>query len=147
MEKKDKSKEAALLLHKRDLSSRPRLTRKGVAQIKDSIRGILSDMTQGHGKEFVPISIHDVRLQMRRDYDVFLTYRQVGYYLRKLVEEGIFEKETHHTDRTARHWTEQFSCYRFTQPPLVDMNYPLDSTAGPDPDRPDQGSDSDTPLE
>ena len=103
------------LLHKRNFSNRPRLTRRGVAQIKDSIRGILSDMTQGHGKEFVPISIHDVRLRFRQDYDIFLTYRQVGYYMRKLVEEGILEKETHHTDRTARHWTDQFSCYRFTQ--------------------------------
>ncbi|MBA7670038.1 hypothetical protein ES703_78180 [subsurface metagenome] len=105
------------LLHKRNFSNRPRLTRRSVAQIKDSIRAIMSELMLGHGTEFVPISIYDVRLGLRQGYDMFLTYRQVGYYMRTLVEEGVLEKETHHTDRTARHWTDQFSRYRFTDSP------------------------------
>jgi hypothetical protein len=121
METQKNSRGSACLLHKRNFSNRPRLTRRGVAQIKDSILGIVFDMTQGHGREFVPISIHDVRLRLRQDYDIFLTYRQVGYYLRKLVVEGRLEKETHHTDRTAHHWVDQFSCYRFKQQPRVDI--------------------------
>ncbi len=135
------------LLHKRNFSNRPRLTRRGVAHIKDSILGIVSDMTLAHGREFVPISIYDVRLRLRQDYDVFLTYRQVGYYMRKLVEEGILEKETHHTDRTAHHWTDQYSCYRFTQQQLKPRFFPYVSSLEPDPDGQDQENDSDTPLE
>jgi len=115
MGKQKKTKGDDWLLHKRNFSNRPRLTPKAVGQIKDSILGIVSDMTQGHGKEFVPISIYEVRHRLRRFYDIFLTYRQVGYYLRKLVVEGRLEKETHHTDRTAHHWVDQFSCYRFPQ--------------------------------
>ena len=115
MGKQKNSRASACLLHKRNFSNRPRLTRRGVAQIKDMIRGIMSDMMKGHETEFLPISIHDVRLRLRQDYDSFLTYRQVGYYMANLVEEGILEKETHHTDRTAHHWKDQFSCYRFKQ--------------------------------
>jgi len=135
MEPKPKSKGNAWLFHERNFPNRPRLTRRAVAQVKDSIRAIMSELMLGHGRDFVPISIYDVRLGLRQGYDMFLTFRQVGYYMQKLVEEGVFEKEIHNTDRTARHWTDQFSRYRFTQPPLVDMDYPLDSTAGPDPGR------------
>ncbi|MBA7664898.1 hypothetical protein ES703_72963 [subsurface metagenome] len=135
MGKKEKSKGGALLMHKRNFSNRPRLTRRGVAQIKDSIRGIVSDMTQGHGKELVPISIHSVRLRLRQDYDLFLTYVQVGNYMRKLVEEGILEKEDHHRDRTAQHWSDQFSRYRFTPPSTDDTNDPSVSVLEPDPGR------------
>jgi len=147
MGKKKKSPGDSWLLHKRNLSNRPRLTRRGVAQVKDSIRGIMSDLMLGHGRDFVPISIYDVRLGLRQGYDIFLTYRQVGRYMRQLVEEGIFEKETHHTDRTAKHWSDQYSRYRFTDSPPDDPDNPHDSTPGPDPDEQDQENDSDTPLE
>ncbi len=147
MGKQKKFKGADWLLHKRNLSRRPRLTRKGVAQIKDSILGIVSDMTQGHETEFVPISIYDVMLRLRQGYDSFLTFRQVGYYMGKLVEEERLEKQVHNVDRTAKHWSDQYSRYRFTQRPPLDPDNPHDSTAGPDPGRPNQGSDSDTPLE
>ena len=114
MGKKENSSGGDWLLHKRNFSNRPRLTRRGVAQIKDSIRAIMSELMLGHGRDFVAISIYEVRLGLRQGYDMFLTYRQVGYYMRKLVEEGVLEKETHHTDRTAHHWSEQYSRYRFT---------------------------------
>ena len=147
MGKKKNSPGVPWLLHKRNPSGKRRLTREGAALIKDSIAGVMTDMVEGHGTDFVPISINDVRLSLRRDYDLFLTYVQVGNYMRKLVEEGRFEKEDHHRDRTARHWSDQFSRYRFTQQPPVDPDTPHDSTAGPDPGRQDQESDSDTPLE
>ncbi|MBA7525620.1 hypothetical protein ES705_17777 [subsurface metagenome] len=103
------------LLHKRNFSNRPRLKGKAVGQVMDSIKAIVSDMTQGQGRKFVPISIHDVRLRLREGYDRFLTYRQVEYFMCRLVREGVFEKEVHHTDRTAKHWSDQFSRYRLTQ--------------------------------
>jgi len=137
----------ASLFRERKLSNRPRLKPKAIAQVKDSILGIMSDMTQGHETEFVPISIYDVMLRLRRDYDSFLTFRQVGYYMRKLVEEKRLEKEVHNVDRTAKHWSDQYSRYRLTQQPPLDPDTPHDSTAGPDPGRPNQGSDSDTPIE
>ncbi|GAI94240.1 unnamed protein product, partial [marine sediment metagenome] len=95
----------ASLFRERKLSNRPRLKPKAIAQVKDSILGIVSDMTQGHETEFVPISIYDVMLRLRRGYDSFLTFRQVGYYMRKLVEEKRLEKEVHNVDRTAQHWS------------------------------------------
>jgi len=147
MGKENNSRGSACLLHKRNFSNRPRLTRRGVAQIKDSILGIVSDMTLAHGREFVPISIFDVRLRLRQEYDIFLTYRQVGYYLRKIVEEGILEKQTHHTDRQAHHWSDQYSCYRFTQQQLKPRFFPYVARLEPDSDGQGQGSDSDTPLE
>ncbi len=113
-----------MLLHKRNLSNRHRLTPRGVAQIKDSILGIVLDITEGHGRDFVPISIYEVRHRLRRFYDIFLTYRQVGYYLRKLVEEGRLEKEVHNVDRTAKHWTDQYTRYRFTDSPPDDTDDP-----------------------
>ena len=147
MGKKKNSPGVPWLLHKRNPSGRRRLTRKGAAVIKDSITGVMTDMIEGHGRGFVPISINDVRLSLRRDYDLFLTYTQVGNYMRKLVEEGMFEKEDHHRDRTAQHWSDQFSQYRLPQPSTDNPGYLLDSAPGPDPGRQDQGSDSDTPLE
>jgi len=146
MVKKEKSKGDSLLLHKRKLPNRPRLSAKGVGQVKDSIRGIMLDSMEGHGRDFVPVSIFEVRQKLRKDYDMFLTYRQVGRYMRQLVEEGILEKETHHTDRTAKHWSDQYSRYRFTQQPPDDPDDLPDSTPGPDPDRQDLGNGSDTPL-
>ncbi|GAI14150.1 unnamed protein product [marine sediment metagenome] len=147
MGKQKTSKGGQMLMHKRNFSNRRRLSPKAVAQVKDSILGIISDITQGHETEFVPTSIYDVMLRLRRDYDTFLTFRQVGYYMRKLVDEQRIEKEVHNVDRTAKHWSDQYSRYRLTQQPPVDPDTPHDSTAGPDPGRPTQGSDSDTPLE
>ncbi|MBA7543062.1 hypothetical protein ES705_35388 [subsurface metagenome] len=147
MGKKENSKGNACLLHKRNPSKRHRLSPKGVALLKDSIAGVMTEMIAGHGTDFVPISIHDIWLSLRRYYDMFPTYRQVGNYMRKLVEEGRFEKEDHHVDKTAKHWSDQYSRYRFTQQPPLDLDNPYDSTAGLDPGRPNQGSDSDTPLE
>jgi len=109
-----KSPGNAWLLHRRKLPNRPRLSGKAVGQVMDSMRAIVSDMTQGQGRKFVPISIGDVRLRFRQDYDIFLTYRQVGYFMRRLVREGILEKEVHNVDRTAQHWSDQYSRYRFT---------------------------------
>jgi len=105
----------AWLLHRRTLPNRPRLSRKAVGQVKDSIKAIMSDMTQGQGRKFVPISIYDVRLRLRERYDMFLTYRQVGYFMRRLVSEGVLEKKVHNVDRTAQHWSDQYSGYRFKQ--------------------------------
>lgn len=136
-----------MLLHKRNFSNRPRLTPKAVGQVMDSIRAIMTHLVLGHGTGFVPISIYEIRLELRQGYDMFLTYRQVGYFMRRLVREEVFEKEVHNVDRTAHHWSDQYSRYRFTQQPPVDPDTPHDSTAGPDPGRPNQGSDSDTPLE
>ncbi|MBA7657595.1 hypothetical protein ES703_65534 [subsurface metagenome] len=115
MEKLKNSVVSAPLLHRRDFAKKQRVTSKGAGQIKDSIAGIMLDMMEGHEGEFVPISIHDVRLQLRQDYDIFSTYRQVGYYTLQLVKEGFFEKELHHIDRTARHWSDQYSRYRLRQ--------------------------------
>jgi len=110
-----KSPGADWLLHRRKLPNRPRLSGKAVGLVKDSILGIMFDMMKGHYTVFLPVSIHDVRLRLRRDYDMFLTYRQVGYFMRQLVREGILEKEVHNVDRTARHWVDQYSQYRFTE--------------------------------
>lgn len=147
MGKKKKSKGNAWLFHQRNFPHRPRLTPKAVGQVMDSIQAIMSDMTQGHEGEFVPISIYEVRLRLRQGYDMFLTYRQVGYFMRRLVRKGVLEKEVHNVDRKAQHWSDQYSRYRFTQQPSLDLDTPHDSTAGPDPGRPTQGSGSDTPLE
>ena len=111
-----KSPGNAWLLHRRKLPNKPRLSGKAVGNVMDSMRAIVSDMTQGQGRKFVPISIHDVRLRFRQDYDIFLTYRQVGYFMRRLVREGVLEKEVHNVDRKAQHWSDQYSRYRFTQP-------------------------------
>ena len=113
MGKKKDSPGLPWLLHKRNFSNRPRLSAKGVGQVKDSIKAIMSDMTQGQGRKFVPISIYDVRLRLREGYDMFLTYRQVGYFMRRLVREGVLEKEVHNVDRKAQHWSDQYSRYRF----------------------------------
>ena len=147
MGKEKKSKGNAWFWHKRNRPKRPRLSPKGVAILKDSIAGIMTDMIAGHGTDFVPISIHEVWLQLRQRYDMFPTYAQVGNYMRQLVEVGRYEKEDHHTDKTAKHWSAQYSRYRFTQRPPLDPDNPHDSTAESKPGRPNQGSDSDTPLE
>ncbi|MBA7557746.1 hypothetical protein ES705_50517 [subsurface metagenome] len=135
MGKKDKSKGNAWLFHERNFPHRPRLSPKAVAQVKDSIQAIMSELMLEHGRDFVAISIYDVRLGLRQGYDMFLTYRQVGYFMRKLVEEGVLEKEVHNLDRTAKHWSDQYSRYRFTQRPPVDPNDPPVSVLGPDPGR------------
>ncbi|MBA7704479.1 hypothetical protein ES703_113290 [subsurface metagenome] len=96
---------------RRDFAKKARLSRQGAAKVKDSIHGIMLDMMKGHEGEFVPIAIYDVRLRMRQDYDIFLTYRQAGRYMRQLVLEDVFEKELHHTDPAARHWSDQYSRY------------------------------------
>jgi len=111
--KDEKSPGTDWLFHERDLPHRPRLSAKAVRQVMDSIKGIISDMTQGREGQFVPISIYEVRLELRTAYDMFLTYRQVGYFMRRLVREGVFEKEVHNVDRKAQHWSNQYSRYRF----------------------------------
>jgi len=135
------------MLHKRNRPKRHRLTPKGVALLKDSIGGIMTDMIAGHGTDFVPISIHDVWLSLRRYNDMFPTYAMVGNYMRKLVEEGRYEKEDHHTDRTAKHWSDQFNRYRSTQRPPSGPAPPQRFYSELDRDGQGQGSDSDTPLE
>jgi len=135
------------MLHKRNRPKRHRLSPKGVAILKDSIGGIMTDMIAGHGTDFVPISIHDVWLYLRRYYDVFPTYAQVGNYMRKLVEEGRFEKEDHHTDRTAKHWSDQFNRYRATRQPPSQPAPPHPFYIEPDRDGQHRGSDSDTTPE
>ena len=110
-----KSPGNAWLLHRRNLPDRPRLNPRAVAQVKDSIRAIMTTLVLGHGTDFVPISILEIRLELRQGYDMFLTYRQVGYFMRRLVREGVFEKEVHNVDRKAQHWSDQYSRYRFPE--------------------------------
>ena len=130
-------------MSRRDLNHRGKLSPKEAAQIKDSILGIMSDLTDDHEGKLAPISFYDIQLRLKQNYDVFVTFRQAGYYTNQLVHEGRLEKELHNTDRTARHWSDQFSYYRFIQQPPEQKGPARTPPLEPHPGRPGQGNGSD----
>jgi hypothetical protein len=146
MKLEDKIERDIKTLRVKTIYYRPRVTPRGVRQIMDAVEEIMSDMTQGHEGEFVPISVKSVQSRLRQDRNIFLTYRQTGYYMLRVVDEDIFEKETHHTDKAVRRWTGQYSRYKLIQRSPKPRFYSLPPELGPDLDRQDLGNGSYIPI-
>ena len=80
--------------------------------LEDCIWGIFVDMTEGREDEFVPIRLLDIQNRFRDDHFINLNYGQVAYLIKRMVDKGYLERESHNRDRTGTSWKDQLTRYK-----------------------------------